>query len=111
MQLKSIQARFHCNWNLAPYQTSYPRWLSSTDQYHRHFRNGDNLVKIQHFKEYKYTERITLEAVFGAIDKAAAEKAVAEAEEHRLVAKREAYDQAEILELEPYVDKAAKLLS
>ena len=71
----------------------------------------ENLVKIQHFKEYKYSERITPEAVYEAIDKAAAEKAVAEAEERRLVAKREAYDQAEIIELEPYVDKASKLLS
>lgn len=71
----------------------------------------EELVKIQHFKEYHYTERITPNAVSEAINKAAAEKAVADAEERRIAAKREAFESAEKLELQPYIDKAAKLLS
>ena len=58
----------------------------------------EQFVKIQHYKEYKYTKRITPQAVYEAIDKAAANKAVAEAEERRVIAKREAYEQAERLE-------------
>ena len=70
----------------------------------------EKLVKIQHFKEYKYTEKITPAAVHKAIDKAKADKAVKEAEERRLLAKKEAHERAEMLELQPYIDKAEKLL-
>ena len=70
----------------------------------------EKLVKIQHFSEYKYTEKITLHAVHEAIDKAAAEKAVADAEERRLLAQREAIEDAEKLEMQPYINKASKLL-
>lgn len=70
----------------------------------------EKLVKIQHFKEYKYTEKITPVAVHQAIDKAAADKAVKEAEDRRFLVKKEAHQRADKLELQPYIDKAEKLL-
>eukprot|EP00956_Cyclotella_meneghiniana_P020812 scaffold37180_cov23-Cyclotella_meneghiniana.AAC.2 len=63
--------------------------------------DADKSVDIQHFKEYKYTEKITPEAVYAAIDKAAADRAVAEAEARRVAAKKEAYYHRRTLNYSP----------
>ena len=44
-------------------------------------------VSIQHFKEYNYSEMVTPAVIHGAIDKAAADNAVADVEECCLQAK------------------------
>lgn len=67
-------------------------------------------INIQHFKEYNYSEAVTAKTVHDAIDTAAADKAVAAAEERRCIAKRAKYDSEELVDMKPFIDKADKMM-
>ena len=68
-------------------------------------------VKLQHFREYKYSEEVTSKKIYERIDELESERVVATAEAARLKAKRDAHLESERIETEPFVQKAQRLLS